>query len=119
MSNKPTEELLEWGILEKNSVNEILPTADFLIWLYNQKGNALVHWSAYEENEEYEGEFLKTELNNAILVWTEQVINGKSYVNGPCDEHVDIVYNIITEISNRRMDIHMKKTTSRKVVASK
>ena len=48
-----------------------------------------------------------------------QVINGEARAHLECDQHVKIVCDIITDILNRRIDIHMKKTTSRKVATSK
>jgi hypothetical protein len=31
--NEATRELINWGILERNKVNEVLPTIDFMVWL--------------------------------------------------------------------------------------
>jgi hypothetical protein len=112
---EPTEDLIECGILERNSVNETLPTASFLIWLYEQKGMALVDWEDYENtttDKEWEGH-LKTEVRNAIVTWNMQVIDGKSYSKLDIDQHVKTISAIIKEILDERMKIHLKKITNR------
>jgi hypothetical protein len=109
-----TRELINWGILGRNAVNEVLPTADFLIWLYEQKGNAFVDLEEYRNatgKEQYE--FLEDEVRNAIHTWTVQSIKGRSVADLDVDVHVKIVCKIITEISDRLMEIYEIKNKIR------
>jgi hypothetical protein len=102
-----TRELINWGILERNRVNEVIPTANFLIWLYEQKGNAFVDLEGYRNataKEQYE--FLEDEVRNAIHTWTVQNIKGRSVANLDVDVHVKIVCRIITEISDRLVETY-------------
>ena len=50
---KATRDLISWGILERNNVNEVFPTADFLCMLYEQKGHEIgwEEWAASEEED--------------------------------------------------------------------
>jgi hypothetical protein len=111
--DKTVNELIDWGILERNAVNELLPTADFLIMLFEYKGHGLV---SYDDDEGITDEQwlddLKTELENLIAVWTMQVINGRSYGNLKCDQHVNIVSAIIKDIHDRRSAAIHRRTRS-------
>jgi|ERR671924_1200225 hypothetical protein len=102
--NKLVEELVDWGILERNSVNEILPTADFLIWLYNQKSF---------DADKYPDEALRENVMGAIESWTIQTIDGVSYAKLNPKEHTKIVCTIIQDISDRRMEIYRKESGQR------
>jgi hypothetical protein len=112
-----TRELINWGILERNSVNEVLPTANFLVWLYEQKGNLFADLEQYQDataKEHYE--FLEDEVRNAIHTWTSQNVRGRITVDYNFQEvevHIKTVCKIITEISDRLFEAHEIRTKIR------
>jgi alpha-galactosidase/6-phospho-beta-glucosidase family protein len=127
--DKATRDLINWGILERNKVNEVFPTADFLVWYYDY----LIHdvTECYGENWEFtvdsdnitekqakeaeerdkeRDEFIKDCIKNQIVTWTMQRIGNRACAELEVDEHVKIVYDLINDIAARRMEIHTLKT---------
>lgn len=106
-------ELISWGILDKTKVNEIIPTVNFMVWIYSRKMADVFDGGGYQESEDSDA-FEDDLVKGAIATWTIQKVNGKNCAELDTKEHVKIVRSIIGDIDNRLARLSMLKTGSPK-----
>ena len=103
--DQATRDLINWGILQRNHVNEVLPTVDFLVWVNDTMiGTAMDGGLSYiQDLDEFEPtEVISGMIRDAIVMWTSQKGKDKQiYAKLDVGKHTNIVREIIQEISQR------------------
>jgi histidinol phosphatase-like enzyme len=103
--DQATRDLINWGILQRNNVNEVLPTVDFLVWVNDTMiGTAMDGGLSYiQDLDEFEPtEVISGMIRDAIVMWTSQKGKDKQiYAKLDVGKHTNIVREIIQEISQR------------------
>lgn len=98
-------ELINWGILERNRVNEVLPTVDFLVWVNDTMTMKAAdgELSYLADVDEVETTQLMSDwINESIVMWTSQKGKDKKlYAKLDVGKHTNIVREIIQDISQR------------------
>ncbi len=136
--NKAIQELLEWGICERNKDGELKPTSDFLIWYYDHLIYEIAEsygerWLDVDideyifepdKEEELEGftkrGAIENAIDNQIVTWTSQLMpDGYTYAQVDVKEHVKIIYRLIEEIDERLMHFHTIRQRSKRYVVKR